>query len=176
MRGGRLQSRIRRGRPAPAHCRMIWSRPQLASSPGWTTGGGTAALNLAAQDVRSRLQAQATALQQCTREFLVTRAVVRVSFLVLDFFPWGRVSAPTRCSPRVPRRVLSRWLGTSLKTRFANLLASSSCLQDYHNLHAATFNSQVREADKRATDLKESRRECFCLSSHVGAHQRTHWV
>ena len=70
-----------------------------ASSPGWTPGGGTAALNLAAQDVRSRLQAQATALQQCTREFLATRAVVRVSFLAHDFFRGGASAHPLGVVP-----------------------------------------------------------------------------
>ena len=63
-----------------------------ASSSGWTPGGGTAALNLAAQDVRSRLQAQATALHQCTREFLATRAVDQVSFLAHDFFRGGALA------------------------------------------------------------------------------------
>ena len=33
------------------------------SSSGWTPGGGTAVLNVAAQDVRNRLQAQATVLK-----------------------------------------------------------------------------------------------------------------
>jgi len=37
------------------------------SLPGWTPGGGTAVLNMAAQDVRNRLQAQATALKQYTQ-------------------------------------------------------------------------------------------------------------
>ena len=49
------------------------------SSSGWTPGGGTAVLNVAAQDVRNRLQAQATALKQYTQEFLTTRTVIRVS-------------------------------------------------------------------------------------------------
>ena len=42
------------------------------SSSGWMPGGGTAVPNVAAQDVRSRLQAQATALKQYTQEFLTT--------------------------------------------------------------------------------------------------------
>ena len=50
-----------------------------ASSPGWTPGGGTAILNVAAQDVRDRLQSQATALKQYTQEFLVTRSAIRIS-------------------------------------------------------------------------------------------------
>ena len=58
-----------------------------------------AALNLVAQDVRSWLQAQATALQQCTREFLATRAVVRVSFLALDFFRGGASTHPLGVVP-----------------------------------------------------------------------------
>ena len=62
---------------------------ELASAPsGWTPGGGTAVMNLAAQDVRTRLQAQATALRQFTDEFLATWAAIRVSLpllLLLDF-------------------------------------------------------------------------------------------
>ena len=70
-----------------------------ASSPGWTPGGGTAALNLAAQDVCSRLQSQATALQQCTREFLATQVVVRVSFLDHAFFCGGASVHPLGVVP-----------------------------------------------------------------------------
>ena len=70
-----------------------------ASSPGWTLGGGTAALSLAAQDVRSRLQVQATALKQCTQEFLATQAVVRVSSLALDFFRRGALAHPLGVVP-----------------------------------------------------------------------------
>ena len=45
----------------------------------WTPSGGTGELNVAAQGVRSRLQAQAALLQQFTQEFLSTRATIRVS-------------------------------------------------------------------------------------------------
>ena len=41
-----------------------------SATSGWTPGGGTAVMNVAAQDVRTRLQAQATALRQFTDEFL----------------------------------------------------------------------------------------------------------
>ena len=67
--------------------------------PGWMLGGGTATLNLAAQDVRSRLQAQATALKQCTQEFLTTRSVIRVSLLALDFFRGGALAHPLGVVP-----------------------------------------------------------------------------
>ena len=53
------------------------------SSPGWASGGGTGELNVAAQEVRNRLQAQAASLQQYTQEFLAMRAVIRVSLLSL---------------------------------------------------------------------------------------------
>ena len=45
----------------------------------WTPSGGTGELNVAAQEVRSRLQAQAALLQQFTQEFLSTRVAIRVS-------------------------------------------------------------------------------------------------
>ncbi|KAM3312127.1 hypothetical protein ACQJBY_032239 [Aegilops geniculata] len=53
--------------------------PEAASdsSSGWTLGGGTTVLNVAAHDVRNRLQAQATALKQYTQEFLATRTAIR---------------------------------------------------------------------------------------------------
>ena len=54
-----------------------------SASSGWTPGGGTAVMNVAAQDVRTRLQAQATALRQFTDEFLATRAAIRVRLLIL---------------------------------------------------------------------------------------------
>ena len=54
-----------------------------ASTSEWTPSGGTAELNTAAQEVRSRLQAQAASLQGYTQEFLATRAVIRVSLLAL---------------------------------------------------------------------------------------------
>ena len=52
------------------------------SSSGWTPGGGTAVVNIAAQDVRTRLQNQAATLRQFTDEFLATRAAIRVSILI----------------------------------------------------------------------------------------------
>ncbi|XP_073355046.1 uncharacterized protein [Aegilops tauschii subsp. strangulata] len=48
-----------------------------SATSGWTPGGGTAVMNVAAQDVRTRLQAQATALRRYTDEFLATRAAIR---------------------------------------------------------------------------------------------------
>ena len=50
-----------------------------SATSGWTPGGGTAVMNVAAQDVRTRLQGQAVALRQFTDEFLATRAAIRVS-------------------------------------------------------------------------------------------------
>ena len=69
------------------------------SSSGWTPGGGTAVLNVAAQDVRSRLQSQATALKQYTQEFLATRSAIRVSLLALDFFRGGASAHPLGVVP-----------------------------------------------------------------------------
>ena len=56
-----------------------------SASSGWTPGGGTAVVNVAAQDVRNRLQAQAAALRKYNDEFLATRAAIRVSLLVFAF-------------------------------------------------------------------------------------------
>ena len=56
-----------------------------SASSGWTPGGGTAVVNVAAQDVRSRLQAQAAALRKYNDVFLATRAAIRVSLLVFAF-------------------------------------------------------------------------------------------
>ena len=53
------------------------------STSEWTPSGGTGELNAAAQEVRSRLQVQATSLQRYSQEFLATRAVIRVSLLSL---------------------------------------------------------------------------------------------
>ena len=52
---------------------------------GWTPGGGTAVMNVAAQDVRTRLQDQAAALRKYNDEFLATRAAIWVSLLVFAF-------------------------------------------------------------------------------------------
>ena len=41
------------------------------------------------------------------------------------------------------------------------LSAPLSYLQDYHNLRAATFNSQVWELNQKTIDLTESRSKCF---------------
>jgi len=49
----------------------------------WTPSSGTGELNVAAQEVRNRLQAQAAALQQYTQELLATRAVIWVSLVSL---------------------------------------------------------------------------------------------
>ena len=70
-------------------------------SLGWMPTGGTTALNLAVQDVRSWLQAQATALKQCTQEFLTTRSIIRVSFLALDFFRGGASAHPLGVVPEI---------------------------------------------------------------------------
>ena len=56
-----------------------------SATSGWTPGGGTAVMNVAAQDVRTRLQAQAAALRKYNDEFLATRAAIRVSLLVFAF-------------------------------------------------------------------------------------------
>ncbi|XP_073354957.1 uncharacterized protein [Aegilops tauschii subsp. strangulata] len=48
-----------------------------SATSGWTPGGGTTVMNVAAQDVRTRLQAQAMALRQYTDEFPATRAAIR---------------------------------------------------------------------------------------------------
>ena len=56
-----------------------------SATSGWTPGGGTAVMNVATQDVRTWLQAQATALRKYNDEFLATRAAIWVSLLVLLF-------------------------------------------------------------------------------------------
>ena len=60
-----------------------------SATSGWTPGRGTAVMNVAAQDVRTRLQAQATALRRYTDEFLATRVAIRVSLLILLLFDLG---------------------------------------------------------------------------------------
>ena len=71
--------------PQPAVGRSSSARDAEAASAtsGWTPGGGTAVVNVAAQDVRTQLQSQAAALRQFTDEFLATRAAIRVSILIL---------------------------------------------------------------------------------------------
>jgi hypothetical protein len=53
--------------------------------------------------------------------------------------------------------------------------SSLPSLQDYNNIRAAAFNSQVQELARRTADLTESRSKCsiFFLA---GACQRTRWV
>ena len=75
-----------------------------SASSGWTPGGGTAVVNTAAQDVRTRVQAQATALRRYTDEFLATRAAIRVSLLILllldlSFFRGGASAHPLAVVP-----------------------------------------------------------------------------
>ena len=73
--------------PQPAVGSSSSARDAEAASAtsGWTPGGGSAVVNVAAQDVRTRLQSQAAALRQFTDEFLATRAAIRVSILILLF-------------------------------------------------------------------------------------------
>ncbi len=75
-----------------------------SATSGWTPGGGSAVVNVAAQDVRTRLQSQAAALRQFTDEFLATRAAIRVSipilfFLDLDFSRGGASAHPLGVVP-----------------------------------------------------------------------------
>ena len=56
-----------------------------SASSGWTPGGGTAVVNVAAHDVRNRLQVQAAPLRKYNDEFLATRAAIRVSLLIFAF-------------------------------------------------------------------------------------------
>ena len=56
-----------------------------SASSGWTPGGGTAVVNVAAQDVRNRLQSQAAAPRKYNDEFLATRAAIRVSLPIFAF-------------------------------------------------------------------------------------------
>ena len=56
-----------------------------SASSGWTPGGGTAVVNVAAQEVRNRLQSQAAVLRKYNNEFLATRAAIRVSLPVFAF-------------------------------------------------------------------------------------------
>ena len=71
--------------PAAGSSSSAQEMEAASASSGWTPGGGTAVMNVAAQDVRTRLQAQATALRKYNDEFLATRAAIRVSLLVLLF-------------------------------------------------------------------------------------------
>jgi hypothetical protein len=54
-----------------------------AASAEWVRGGGTGALNQAILYVQAKLRAEATALQQCNRAFLDSRAAIRVRPLFL---------------------------------------------------------------------------------------------
>ena len=56
-----------------------------STSSGWMPGGGSVVVNVAAQEVRNRLQSQAAALRQYNDEFLATRAAIRVSLPVFAF-------------------------------------------------------------------------------------------
>ena len=92
--------------PQPAVGSSSSARDAEAASAtsGWTPGGGTAVVNVAAQDVRTRLQSQAAALRQFTDEFLATRAAIRVSipilfFLDLDFSRGGASAHPLGVVP-----------------------------------------------------------------------------
>ena len=75
-----------------------------SATSGWMPGRGTAVMNVAAQDVRTRLQAQAMALRRYTNEFLATRAAIRVSLLILllldlGFFRGGASAHPLGVVP-----------------------------------------------------------------------------
>ena len=74
-----------------------------SANSGWTPGGGTAVVNVAAQEVRNRLQSQAAVPRQYNDEFLATRAAIRVSlpFLLLDlgFFRGGASAHPLGAVP-----------------------------------------------------------------------------
>jgi hypothetical protein len=50
-----------------------------------------------------------------------------------------------------------------------------SLLQDYHNIRAAAYNSQLRELTKRTADLAESRSKSLVFF-FARARQRTCWV
>ena len=61
-------------------------------------------MNVAAQDVWTRLQAQAATLRQFTDEFLATRAAIRVRLLILllldlGFFRGGASAHPLGVVP-----------------------------------------------------------------------------
>ena len=71
--------------PAAGSSSSAQDMEAASASSGWTPGEGTAVMNVAAQDVRTRLQAQATALRKYNDEFLATRAAIRVSLLILLF-------------------------------------------------------------------------------------------
>ena len=84
------------------------------SSSRWTPGSGTAMLNVVAQDVRSRLQAQATALKQYTQEFLTTRSIIRASppapLIAFNFFRGGASAHPLGVVPEFQgRRLRTYW-------------------------------------------------------------------
>ena len=81
-------------RPAVGSSSSAQDAEAASATFGWTPGGGSAVVNIAAQDVRTRLQGQAAALRQFTDEFLATRAAIRVSILI--FFLISLVGARQR--------------------------------------------------------------------------------
>ena len=90
--------------PAAGSSSSAQDMEAASATSGWTPGGGTAVMNVATQDVRTRLQAQATALRQYTDEFLATRAAIRVSLLILllldlGFFRGGASAHPLGVVP-----------------------------------------------------------------------------
>ena len=93
----------------------------------------------------------------------------------LSLFPcsslWGRVSAPTGCSPRVSGQLLSRWPGTPIGEFRVLTFVLKYLLRDYHNLRVTVFNRNVEELGKRTADLSESRSESFFF--FAGARWRT---
>ncbi|XP_073362914.1 uncharacterized protein [Aegilops tauschii subsp. strangulata] len=64
-------------RPAVGSSSSARDAEAASATSGWTPGRGTAVVNIAAQDVRTRLQNQAATLRQFTDEFLATRAAIR---------------------------------------------------------------------------------------------------
>ena len=154
------------GGAAPPELRRVVGAGQSAedleaastATSEWTSSGGTGELNVAAQGVRSRLQAQAALLQQFTQEFLIfasclnfqeyqnSRAAAfnsqarelsrrtddladsRSTCLIFVCLLWGRVSAPTECSPRDSGRLLHSRVGSFLTT-FSLLVFLFLCLQ-----------------------------------------------
>ena len=92
--------------PAAGSSSLAQDVEVASATSWWTPGGGTAVMNVAARGVRTRLQAQATALKRYNDEFLATRAAIRLSLLILllldlGFFRGGASAHPLGVVPEI---------------------------------------------------------------------------
>ena len=109
---------------------------------------------------------QARELTQKTADLTESRGTWFVLYLM-----WGRVSAPTGCSPRDSGRLLSRRPGTPIDELWVLNFCLKRLTQDYHNLRVTAFNRNVEELGKRTADLSESWSKSFFF--FAGSRWRT---